>query len=520
MDNQSKKIKELVERRTSARLGGGQKRIDAQHAKGKFTARERLALLLDEGSFEEFDMFVQHRCANFGMEKSKFDGDGVVTGMGTIDGRQVYVFAQDFTVNGGSMSETVAQKICKVMDMSVRNGVPFIGINDSGGARIQEGINSLAGFGEIFERNILASGVVPQISGIFGPCAGGAVYSPALTDFTVMIKDTSYMFLTGPGVVKAVTGEVVSQEELGGASVHANRSGVAHFAAENEQEGIQTIKDLLSFLPSNNREQAPFVETSDPAGRVDDSLNEIIPDSPNKAYDMYQVIGSIVDDGRFLEVHKSWAKNIIIGFAHMNGRSVGVVANQPKILAGVLDINASRKAARFVRFCDAFNIHIVTLVDVPGFLCGTQQEYGGIISHGAKLLYAYGEATVPKVTVTLRKSYGGAHITMSCKQLRGDINYAWPSANIAVMGAEGAVEILYSKDINSIEDPAQRQKIAEDRKQEYDDLFCNPYNAASYGYIDDVIEPRNTRFRVIRALEQLSGKKQTNPWKKHDNLPL
>ena len=520
MDNQSKKIKELVGRRASARLGGGQKRIDAQHAKGKFTARERLALLLDEGSFEEFDMFVQHRCANFGMEKSKFDGDGVVTGMGTIDGRQVYVFAQDFTVNGGSMSETMAQKICKVMDMSVRNGVPFIGINDSGGARIQEGINSLAGFGEIFERNILASGVVPQISGIFGPCAGGAVYSPALTDFTVMIKDTSYMFLTGPGVVKAVTGEVVSQEELGGASVHANRSGVAHFAAENEQEGIQTIKDLLSFLPSNNREQAPFVETSDPAGRVDDSLNEIIPDSPNKAYDMYQVIGSIVDDGRFLEVHKSWAKNIIIGFAHMNGRSVGIVANQPKILAGVLDINASRKAARFVRFCDAFNIPIVTLVDVPGFLCGTQQEYGGIISHGAKLLYAYGEATVPKVTVTLRKSYGGAHITMSCKQLRGDINYAWPSANIAVMGAEGAVEILYSKEISSVEDPAQRQKLAEDRKQEYNDLFCNPYNAAGYGYIDDVIEPRNTRFRVIRALEQLSGKKQTNPWKKHDNLPL
>ena len=520
MDNQSKKIKELVERRTSARLGGGQKRIDAQHAKGKFTARERLALLLDEGSFEEFDMFVQHRCTNFGMEKSKFDGDGVVTGMGTIDGRQVYVFAQDFTVNGGSMSETMAQKICKVMDMSVRNGVPFIGINDSGGARIQEGINSLAGFGEIFERNILASGVVPQISGIFGPCAGGAVYSPALTDFTVMIKDTSYMFLTGPGVVKAVTGEVVTQEELGGASVHANRSGVAHFAAENEQDGILTIKDLLSFLPSNNREQAPFVETSDPAGRVDDSLNEIIPDSPNKAYDMYQVIGSIVDDGRFLEVQKSWAKNIIVGFAHMNGRSVGIVANQPKILAGVLDINASRKAARFVRFCDAFNIPIVTLVDVPGFLCGTQQEYGGIISHGAKLLYAYGEATVPKVTVTLRKSYGGAHITMSCKQLRGDINYAWPSANIAVMGAEGAVEILYSKEINSIEDPMQRQKLSDDKKQEYDDLFCNPYTAASYGYIDDVIEPRNTRFRVIRALEQLAGKKQANPWKKHDNLPL
>ena len=500
---QKEKIKELVERREVAKMGGGQKRIDAQHQKGKLTARERLALLLDEGSFEEFDMFLQHRCTNFGMEKTKFDGDGVVTGMGTIDGRIVYVFAQDFTVNGGSMSETMAQKICKVMDMAVRCGAPFIGINDSGGARIQEGICSLAGFGEIFERNILASGVIPQISGIFGPCAGGAVYSPALTDFTVMIKDTSYMFLTGPNVVKTVTGQSVTQEELGGASVHASKSGVAHFAAKDEEEGIQTIRQLLSFLPSNNRETAPLVETSDPAGRVDDALNEIIPDSPNKAYDMYRVIGSIVDEGRFLEVHQSWAKNMIVGFARMNGRSVGIVANQPKILAGVLDINASRKAARFVRFCDAFNIPLVTLVDVPGFLCGTQQEYGGIITHGAKLLYAYGEATVPKVTVTLRKSYGGAHITMSCKQLRGDINYAWPSANIAVMGAEGAVEIL--KNIDA---------------QEYNDLFCNPYNAASYGYIDDIIEPRNTRFRVIRALEQLAGKKQENPWKKHDNLPL
>ena len=514
------KITELVGRRAAARLGGGQKRIDAQHSKGKLTARERLALLLDEGSFEEFDMFVQHRCTNFGMENTKFDGDGVVTGMGTVEGRLVYVFAQDFTVTGGSMSEAMAQKICKVMDMAVRNGAPFIGLNDSGGARIQEGICSLAGFGEIFERNILASGVIPQISGIFGPCAGGAVYSPALTDFTVMVRNTSYMFLTGPGVVKTVTGETVTQEDLGGAGVHASRSGVAHFAASDEREGIQTIKALLGFLPSNNREKAPFVETSDPAGRVDDALNEIIPESPNKAYDMYQVIGSIVDDGKFLEVHRDWAKNIIVGFAHMNGRSVGIVANQPKILAGVLDINASRKAARFVRFCDAFNIPLVTLVDVPGFLCGTQQEYGGIISHGAKLLYAYGEATVPKVTVTLRKSYGGAHITMSCKQLRGDINYAWPSANIAVMGAEGAVEILYSKEIRSIEDPAERARVAEEKKKEYNDLFCNPYNAASYGYIDDVIEPRNTRFRVIRALEQLADKKQENPWKKHDNLPL
>ena len=465
-------------------------------------------------------MFVQHRCTNFGMEKSRYDGDGVVTGMGTIDGRLVYVSAQDFTVSGGSMSETMAMKISKVMDMAVRNGAPFISLNDSGGARIQEGICSLAGYGEIFERNILASGVIPQISGVFGPCAGGAVYSPALTDFTIMIKDTSYMFLTGPGVVKTVTGEVVTQEELGGAEVHSRKSGVAHFAAENEQDGIEKIKTLLSFIPSNNREKAPFVKTSDPVGRVDDALNELISDNPKKPFDMYQVIGSIVDDRKFLEVHKSWAPNIIIGFAHMNGRSVGIVANQPKYLAGVLDINASRKAARFVRFCDAFNIPLVTLVDVPGFLCGTNQEYGGIITHGAKLLYAYGEATVPKVTVTLRKSYGGAHITMSCKQLRGDINYAWPSANIAVMGAEGAVEILYSKEIKAIEDPAEQMQVAEAKKQEYNDLFCNPYNAAGYGYIDDVIEPRNTRFRIIRALEQLAGKKMENPWKKHDNLPL
>ena len=520
MSIQQEKIKELVERRAAAVMGGGQKRIDAQHQKGKLTARERLAMLLDEGSFEEFDMFVRHRCTNFGMQNQSYDGDGVVTGMGTIDGRLVYVSAQDFTVSGGSMSETMAQKICKVMDLAVRNGAPFIALNDSGGARIQEGICSLAGYGEIFERNILASGVIPQISGIFGPCAGGAVYSPALTDFTVMVKDTSYMYLTGPSVVKTVTGEEVTHENLGGGRVINTKSGVAHFAAESEQDAVETIKALLSFLPSNNREEAPYVETADPAGRYDDALNEIIPDNPNKAYDMYQVIGSIVDDGRFLEIHKNWAKNMIVGFAHMNGRSVGIVANQPKILAGVLDINASRKAARFVRFCDAFNIPVVTLVDVPGFLCGTQQEYGGIITHGAKLLYAYGEATVPKVTVTLRKSYGGAHITMSCKQLRGDINYAWPSANLAVMGAEGAVEILYSKEIKAIEDPAERARLSDEKKKEYNDLFCNPYNAASYGYIDDVIEPRNTRFRVIRALEQLAVKAQENPWKKHDNLPL
>ena len=520
MSIQQEKIKELVERRASARMGGGQKRIGAQHQKGKLTARERLAMLLDEGSFEEFDMFVQHRCTNFGMEKTKFDGDGVVTGMGTIDGRLVYVYSQDFTVCGGTMSETMAQKICKIADMAIRNGAPLLCLNDSGGARIQEGMGGLAGLGEIFTRHITASGVIPQISGVFGPCAGGAVYSPTLTDFTVMIQDTSYMYLTGPGVVKTVTGETVSHEDLGGASVHTKKSGVVHFAAESEQEGIAMMKKILSFLPSNNRENAPFRPTSDPAGRVSDYLNEIIPDNPNKAYDMYGVISSIVDDGEFLEVHKSWAKNIIIGLAHMNGRSVGIVANQPNVLAGVLDSNASRKAARFIRFCDAFNIPIISLIDVPGFLCGTQQEYGGIINHGAKLLYAYGEATVPKVAVTLRKSYGGAYITMSSKQMRSDINYAWPTANFAVMGAEGAVEILYSKELDKIEDPQERNKLEDEKKKEYNDLFCNPYNAASYGYIDDVIEPRNTRFRVIRALEQLAGKQLENPWKKHDNLPL
>ena len=510
MSIQTDKIQELVERRAEARLGGGADRIEAQHKKGKLTARERLALLLDEGSFEEFDQFVQHRCTNFGMEKSHPDGDGVVTGQGTIDGRLVYVFAQDFTVNGGSLSKTMSEKICKVMDMAARNGAPCIGLNDSGGARIQEGIDALAGYGEIFERNILSSGVVPQISGIFGPCAGGAVYSPALTDFTVMVQDTSYMFLTGPAVVKQVTGEEVNQEELGGAAVHSSKSGVAHFAAADDKEGIQTIKELRSYLPQNNMQSAPLCPTADPAGRADDALNDIIPDNPNKAYDMYAVIGSIVDDGKFFEVHKNFAKNIIVGFAHMNGQSVGVVANQPNVLAGVLDINASRKAARFVRFCDAFNIPLVTLVDVPGFLCGTQQEYGAIITNGAKLLYAYGEATVPKVTVTLRKSYGGAHIVMSCKQLRGDVNYAWPTASIAVMGAEGAVDVLFKNAGDERE-----QKI-----NEYNDLFSNPYRAAEKGYIEDVIEPRNTRFRVIRALETLKGKKQDIPAKKHDNLPL
>ena len=520
MSIQSQKIADLVERRSSATLGGGQKRIDAQHGKGKMTARERLALLLDEGSFEEFDMFVQHRCTNFGMEKEHFDGDGVVTGRGTIGGRIVYVFAQDFTVNGGSLSKTMSEKICKVMDLAVQNGAPVIGLNDSGGARIQEGIDALAGYGEIFERNILASGVIPQISGIFGPCAGGAVYSPALTDFTLMVRDTSYMFLTGPGVVRQVTGEEVTQEELGGAAVHAAKSGVAHFAAPDEQEGIEMIKELLSYLPQNNLDTAPEVPTHDPVGRTDVELDSIIPDQPNKAYDMYDVVRSIVDDHRFFEVHEDFAKNILVGFARMGGQSVGIVANQPRVLAGVLDINASRKAARFVRFCDAFNIPLVTLVDVPGFLCGTQQEYGGIITHGAKLLYAYGEATVPKVTVTLRKSYGGAHIVMSCKQLRGDINYAWPSANIAVMGAEGAVDVLYGKELKAETDPGRRAELAETRKKEYNDLFCNPFQAAQKGYIEDIIEPCNTRFRVIRALDSLRGKRPEVPAKKHDNLPL
>ena len=518
MSIQSENIQKLVERREKARLGGGPKRIEAQHAKGKKTARERLELLLDPGSFEETDMFLQHRCTNFGMDASHPDGDGVVTGFGTIDGRLVYVYAQDFTVSGGSLSKTMSEKICKIQDMALRAGAPCIALNDSGGARIQEGIDALAGYGEIFERNILSSGVIPQISGIFGPCAGGAVYSPALTDFTLMVKNSSYMFLTGPAVVKSVTGEVVDQEELGGASVHASKSGVAHFAAESEEDGINTIKKLLSFLPQNNMETAPEKPTEDSPFRHDDELNSIIPDNPNKSYDMYKVIGSIVDDGEFFEIHKDYAKNIIVGFAHMNGRSVGIVANQPAVLAGVLDINASRKASRFVRFCDAFNIPLVTLVDVPGFLPGTQQEYGAIITNGAKLLYAYGEATVPKVTVTLRKGYGGAHIVMSCKQLRGDINYAWPSAQIAVMGADGAVNVLYAKELKA--DPEHASSIFEEKKKEYEDLFSNPYQAAQKGYIDDVIEPRNTRFRVIRALESLAGKRQEIPAKKHDNLPL
>ena len=517
MSVQLEKIKELIELRAKAHIGGGQKRIDSQHQKGKFTARERIALLLDEGSFDEIDTFVLHRSTNFGIDKTKFLGDGVVTGSGTIDGRLVYVFAQDFTVFGGALSEMLASKICKVMELAMKMGAPVIGLNDSGGARIQEGINALSGYGDIFQNNILASGVIPQISAIFGPCAGGAVYSPALTDFNIMSKGTSYMFLTGPKVVKTVTGEDVTQEQLGGASVHASKSGVAHFAVDNEEEGIRLIRHLLSFIPQNNMEDAPCVEPTDVVDRVDDVLNTIIPDQPNKGYNMYEVIGTIVDNGEFLEIHRDWAKNIIIGFARFNGQSVGIVANQPMVMAGALDSNASRKAARFVRFCDAFNIPLVTLVDVPGFLPGTGQEYNGVIVHGAKLLYAYGEATVPKITVTLRKAYGGAYIVMSSKHLRSDINLAWPSAEIAVMGPTGAVEVIFAKEVAAAEDPAQ---AAAEKEEEYRKAFANPYNAASYGYMDDVIEPRNTRFRIIRALEQLRTKKQINPAKKHDNLPL
>ena len=476
MSNQLEKVKELIALRETARLGGGEKRIESQHKKGKYTARERIAMLLDEGSFEEFDMFVQHRCTNFGIEKTKYLGDGIVTGYGTIDGRLVYIYAQDFTVFGGALSEALAMKICKVMDQAMKMGAPVI-----------------------------------------GPCAGGAVYSPALTDFNIMTRGTSYMFLTGPKVVKTVTGEDVTQEQLGGASVHTTKSGVAHFAVDTEEDGLQLIRKLISFLPQNNLEETPLIECKDPIDRLDDNLNDIIPDNPNQAYDMYEVIGTIIDNGEFLEVHADYAKNIIVGFARFNGQTVGIVANQPKVMAGCLDSNASRKAGRFVRFCDAFNIPLVTLVDVPGFLPGTGQEYNGVILHGAKLLYAYGEATVPKVTITLRKSYGGAYCVMSSKHLRGDMNYAWPTAEIAVMGPSGAVEVIFAKEVAASEDP---KACAAEKEAEYKKAFANPYNAAQYGYIDDVIEPRNTRFRIIRALQQLQTKKLSNPAKKHDNLPL
>jgi acetyl-CoA carboxylase carboxyltransferase component len=519
MNNQDK-IKKLIDLRVEAKLGGGEKRIEAQHAKGKLTARERIEMLLDEGSFEEYDMFVIHRCDNFGMEKTKFLGDGVVTGQGTIDGRVVYIYAQDFTVFGGSLSETYALKICKVMDMAMKVGAPVIGINDSGGARIQEGVTALAGYAEIFERNIMASGVIPQISAIFGPCAGGAVYSPALTDFIVMSKGTSYMFVTGPKVVKTVTGEVVTDEQLGGASVHGSKSGVSHFIAEDEEEGILLIRKMLSYMPQNNLEDAPHTECEDPIDRLEDSLNSVIPDNPNKPYDVKDIIHSIVDNNEFLEVHRNFAQNIVVGFARFNGISTGIVANQPNYLAGVLDINASRKAARFVRFCDAFNIPIVTLVDVPGFLPGTAQEYGGIITHGAKLLFAYGSATVPKVTVILRKAYGGAYCVMSSKHLRGDINYSWPTGEIAVMGPKGAIEVLKGKKIAEIASEEERAAYISSQEEDYKEKFANPYKAAEYGYIDDVIEPRNTRFRVIRALQALATKKDNMPDKKHANLPL
>ncbi|MDR3704311.1 MAG: acyl-CoA carboxylase subunit beta [Paludibacteraceae bacterium] len=519
MDN-TEKLEQLIELREKAKLGGGQKRIDSQHNKGKFTARERIEMLLDEGSFEELDMFVTHRCTDFGLEKETYLGDGVVTGSGTVDGRLVYVFAQDFTVFGGSLSETFALKICKVMDMAMKMGAPVIGINDSGGARIQEGVQSLAGYAEIFQRNILASGVVPQISAIFGPCAGGAVYSPALTDFTLMIEGLSYMFVTGPKVVKTVTREDVTTEQLGGASVHASKSGVTHFVAKTEQDGLLLIRKLLSFLPQNNLEDTPLQLNNDPISRTNDLLNEIIPDNPNKPYNMKDIILSIVDESEFLEVHSNYAPNIICGFGRFNGQSVGIVANQPNYLAGALDINSSRKAARFVRFCDAFNIPLLTLVDVPGFLPGTAQEYGGIIIHGAKLLYAYGEATVPKVTIILRKAYGGAYDVMSSKHLRGDLNYAWPSAEIAVMGGKGAIEILYGGELKKLTDETERAQFVAEKETEYRDKFSNPYVAAKYGYIDDIIEPRNTRFRVIRAFQSLATKKVINPPKKHSNIPL
>ncbi len=511
------KFEELRKKREEALLGGGETRIMDQHKKGKLTARERIALLVDDGTFEEIGMLVTHRSYDFGMEKQKYPGDGVVTGHGKIDGREVFVVSQDFTVFGGSLSEAHAEKICKVLDMAMKVGVPVIGLNDSGGARIQEGVVSLGGYADIFLRNTLASGVIPQISAIMGPCAGGAVYSPAITDFVLMVKNTSYMFVTGPNVVKTVTHEEVTSEDLGGAITHATKSGVAHFACENEIECIEHIKKLLSFLPQNNIDDPPRFECTDPVERKDAALNSIIPDSSTKPYDMKVVIHSVVDGGDFLEIHKEYAQNIIVGFARMNGMSVGIVANQPAVLAGVLDSDASIKAARFIRFCDAFNIPLITFEDVPGFMPGTDQEWHGIIRHGAKLLYAYCEATVPKITVITRKAYGGAYDVMNSKHIRGDMNFAWPTAEIAVMGAKGAVEIIFKKEIDKAEDKeaALAQKV-----QEYTDKFANPYSAAERGYIDDVILPDETRPRIIRALEMLETKVDKNPKKKHGNIPL
>jgi propionyl-CoA carboxylase beta chain len=506
-------LRQLEKKREAARAGGGARRIKAQHAKGKLTARERLELLFDPGSFEEWDMFVEHRSSDFGMAEQKIPGDGVVTGYGTVNGRLVFAFSQDFTVFGGALSEAHAEKICKVMDQALQVGAPVIGLNDSGGARIQEGVASLAGYADVFQRNVLASGVVPQLSLIMGPCAGGAVYSPAMTDFIFMVKDSSYMFVTGPDVVKTVTHETVTQEELGGALTHTARSGVADLAFENDVEALMQLRRFIDFLPASNREKPPLRPSWDPPNRVESSLDTLVPANPNKPYDMRELIEKVVDEGDFFELQPSFAKNIIIGFARMEGSTVGIVANQPIVLAGCLDIDSSRKAARFVRFCDCFSIPIITFVDVPGFLPGTAQEYGGIIKHGAKLLFAFAEATVPKVTVITRKAYGGAYDVMSSKHLRGDVNYAWPSAEIAVMGPKGAVEIIFRSDLG---DPGK----IEARTDEYREKFANPFVAGSRGFIDDVIMPHGTRRRICRSLAMLREKKLSNPWKKHDNIPL
>ncbi len=506
-------LDKLEEKRASARNGGGQVRVDAQHAKGKLTARERIEILVDAGSFEEYDMFKQHRSVDFGMESQNIAGDGVVIGSGTVNGRLIFVYSQDFTVFGGSLSETHAEKICKIMDMAMKSGAPIIGINDSGGARIQEGVAALAGYAEVFQRNILASGVVPQISLIMGPCAGGAVYSPAITDFIFMVKDSSYMFVTGPDVVKTVTNEVVSKEQLGGALTHTVKSGIADNAYTNDIVAIKQTRRLIDFLPANNRQETPSRQSFDQHDREELSLDTLVPLNPNHPYDMHELIGKTVDEGDFFEIQPDFAKNIIIGFGRIEGKTVGFVANQPMVLAGCLDIDASLKAARFVRFCDCFNIPIVTFVDVPGFLPGTAQEYGGVIKHGAKLLFAYGEATVPKITIITRKAYGGAYDVMASKHLRGDLNFAWPTAEIAVMGAQGAVKIIFR------EEAKDEQKLAE-KTQEYSDKFANPFIAAGRGYIDDVIMPHSTRRRIARGLRMLVGKDIQNPWKKHDNIPL
>lgn len=511
------RIQELREMKAKGRQGGGPARIEAQHNRGRLTARERLDLLLDKGSFRELDPFVLHRTHDFGLDKQKFLGDSVVTGWGTIDDRLVYVFSQDFTVFGGSLGEAHAEKICKVMDMALKNGAPIIGLNDSGGARIQEGVDSLGGYADIFLRNTLASGVIPQISAIMGPCAGGAVYSPALTDFIFMVRNSSYMFVTGPEVVKSVTHEEVSFEDLGGASVHSEMSGVCHVAADSEADTLYLIRKLFSYLPQNNMEDPAYMQNGDDPLRMEEALDHIIPDDPSKPYNMKDIIRMVVDDGQFYEIHEGYAANIVVGFARLGGHSIGIIANQPAVLAGVLDIKSSEKAARFVRFCDAFNIPLLTFVDVPGFLPGTDQEHGGIIRSGAKLLYAYCEATVPKLTVVTRKAYGGAYDVMSSKHIRGDINLAWPSAEIAVMGPEGAVNIIFRKELAKSEDPAQRRT---ELVEEYRGKFANPYIAASRGYLDDVIEPRETRPRLINALEMLNNKRDSNPPKKHSCIPL